>query len=232
MCGVRSTRGVDEKYPVYSTSRYIYFFSLLLNVYIGTGALSAAYPIIAGARSLTTRLRTKAKNKWNSVCAPLYGSMTCRMITFPSFHMILLWYPEATLSFKSDIKKNLKEIGSTLVEWINVVCEHDHEPSAFIKHALFLVQPSDYQFLKKKLVKLSLGVIKTVHSLTNSGSSHLCSWCIFRNVRSSLLLAGSCQKERKCDNRSGRYLIATKRDKLLSVQRSYLSRFFRSLRSI
>ena len=90
MCGVRSTHGVDGKYPVYSTSRYIFFFSLLLNVHIGYGALSAAYAIVAGARRLNTRLRTKAKNKWNCVYTPLNGSMACRMITFPLFHMILL----------------------------------------------------------------------------------------------------------------------------------------------
>ena len=41
-----------------------------------------------------------------------------------------------------------------------MACEHDHEPSVFIKHALFLVQPSDYQFLKKKLVKFVVGCNK------------------------------------------------------------------------
>lgn len=152
----------------------IFFFSLLLNVHVGTGALSAAYPMVAGARRLTTRLRTKVKNKWNCVYTPLYSSMACGKRTLPLFHMILVWNPEATWSFKSNIKMNLKEIVSTLVEWINVACEHDHEPSVFIKHPLFLVQPSDYQFLKKNLVNLSLSVM-TVHGLTSNGSSHLCS---------------------------------------------------------
>ena len=75
---------------LYTVQVDIYYFSLLLNVHIGTGAISAAYPTVAGARRLTTRLGTKAKNKRNYVYAPLYDSMACRMITFPLFHMILL----------------------------------------------------------------------------------------------------------------------------------------------